>query len=88
MLALDRVSDESIVRRREGSICIVDLVDGEVSALLGDRELRMPAWAEPAISLLATGVAIEVGDLPGLDPNGRIVLARRLIREGLLEVVD
>ena len=87
-LALDRVSDESIVRSREGSICIVDLVDGEVSALLGDRELRMPAWAEPAISLVATGEAIEVGDLPGLDSNGRIVLARRLIREGLLEVVD
>ncbi len=88
LLAIDRVSDESIVRRREGSICIIDPVDEEVSALLGDRELRMPVLAGPAITLVATGEAIRVGDLPGLDENGRIVLARRLIREGLLEVVD
>ncbi len=88
LLALDRVSDQSIIRRREGSICIIDLVDGEVSALLGDRELRMPVWVEPALSLAAAGGAIQVGDLPGLDEDGRIVLARRLIREGLLEVLD
>jgi hypothetical protein len=48
----------------------------------------MPGWVEPAMAVLATGDTVHVGDLPGLDETGRIVLVRRLIREGLLEVVD
>jgi hypothetical protein len=75
------------VRRREGSICILETIDGELSVLLGDRELRMPARLEPAMADLATGEGIPVGGLPGLDAAGRLVLVRRLIREGLLEVV-
>ena len=88
MLALDRVDDGTLVRRREGSICVLENRDGELSVLLGDRELRMPGWVEPAISQLATGDTVSVGEIPGLDEPGRLVLARRLIKEGLLEVVD
>jgi uncharacterized RmlC-like cupin family protein len=87
VLTLDRVSDESIVRRREGSICVLEMLDGELSVFLGDRELRMPARIEPAMADLATGDSIPVADLPGLDAAGRLVLVRRLIREGLIEVV-
>jgi acetoacetate decarboxylase len=87
VLDLDQVSDETVVCRREGTICLIEMVDGELSVLLGDRELRMPAWAEPAMADLATGESIPVADLPGLDAGGRLVLVRRLIREGLLEVV-
>jgi hypothetical protein len=88
LLELDQVTGTSRVRRREVSICVLESIDGELSVLLGDRELRMPGWVEPAVSLLATGEAVLVGDLPDLDETGCIVLARRLIREGLLEVVD
>jgi hypothetical protein len=88
LLALDQLNEDSAVRRRKGSICVLEDIDGELSVLLGDRELRMPAWVEPAISRLATGDATLVGDLPGLDETGRVVLVRRLIREGLLEVLD
>lgn len=87
LLALDEVADDSKVIRRKGSICILEHIDGELSVLLGDRELRMPARVEPAVSMLAVGRSVAVSDLPGLDPNGRLVLVRRLIREGLLEVV-
>jgi hypothetical protein len=88
LLELDRVAENTTVRRREGSICVLETVGGELSILLGDRELRMPGWVEPAMAVLATGDAVQVGELPGLDETGRIVLVRRLIREGLLEVVD
>lgn len=86
LLALDEVDDESVVTRRKGSICVLEVVDGELSVLLGDRELRMPARVEPAMALLAEGAKVLVADLPGLDESGRLVLVRRLIREGLLEV--
>jgi hypothetical protein len=88
LLALDRTSDDSLVRRREGSICVLEMIDGQFSVLLGDRQLQMPRWLEPAMALVAEGGVCSVSDLPGLDEAGRIVLARRLIREGLLEVVD
>jgi uncharacterized RmlC-like cupin family protein len=88
LLELDRVNDAVSVQRREGTICVVETVGGDLSVLLGDRELRMPAWVEPAMRLVATGGTIGVSELPGLDETGRAVLVRRLIREGLLEVVD
>jgi hypothetical protein len=55
--------------------------------LLGDRELRMPAFVEPAMQIIAAGEVVTVGELPGLDEAGTLVLVRRLIREGLIEVV-
>lgn len=87
LLALGDVGDESTVARRGGAICTLEVVDGELSVLLGDRELRMPARIEPAVSVLASGERVVVADLPGLDRDGRLILVRRLIREGLLEVV-
>jgi bifunctional lysine-specific demethylase and histidyl-hydroxylase NO66 len=87
LLTLDEVDDETTVTRRPGSICVLDQVEGELSALLGDRELRLPLLAEPAMSVVAAEQTLVVGDLPGLDEPGRLVLVRRLIREGLLEVV-
>lgn len=87
LLDLDKIGDESVVTRRDGSICVLDTIDGELSVLLGDRELRMPGWVEPAMTLIAGGASVTVADLPGLDEAGRLALVRRLIREGLLEVV-
>lgn len=87
LLTLDEVADETTVARRGGSICVLGRVEGELSALLGDRELRMPLHTEPAMSLVAAEETFTVGDLPGLDEAGRLVLVKRLIREGLLEVV-
>lgn len=87
LLTLDEVDDKTTVGRRMGSICVLDRVDGELSVLLGDRELRLPLHAEPAMSLVAAEKTFVVGDLPGLDEAGRLVLVKRLIREGLLEVV-
>ena len=88
LLALDEVGEETVVTRRQGSVCVLDITDGELIVLLGDRELRMPPWVEPAMSRIASGGNVTVSDLPGLDEAGRLVLVRRLIREGLLEVID
>jgi lysine-specific demethylase/histidyl-hydroxylase NO66 len=52
-----------------------------------DRTLRMPLITEAAVAALATGELTRVGDLP-LAPDAQLVVARRLVREGVLEVVD
>ena len=89
LVALPGLSQDSTVGRRAGAMCEVELVDGELSVLLGDRELRMPAWAEPAVRTLASVDRLVIRELaPYLDDESRLVLARRLVREGLLEVLD
>jgi lysine-specific demethylase/histidyl-hydroxylase NO66 len=50
--------------------------------------LEMPAWVEPAVRALLDG-PVRLGDLPGrLSARSREVLARRLIREGVVVVAD
>jgi bifunctional lysine-specific demethylase and histidyl-hydroxylase NO66 len=88
VLDLGALGDHSIVRRRDTALCSFDTIDGELSVLLGDRELRMPVRLERPLRLLASGEPVEVQDLDRhLDEAGRLVLVRRLVVEGLLEVV-
>jgi hypothetical protein len=47
----------------------------------------MPAFCEPALRFVAGREAPFVpADVPGLDEASAVVLARRLVREGALEV--
>jgi len=63
--------------------------EGEVTVSLGNRTLRMPARCEPALRFVegAAG-AFAPADLPGLDETSALVLVRRLVREGVLEILD
>ena len=55
--------------------------------LLGDRSLRMPMRLQAPLEFVAAHDTFRVGDLePWLDPDSRLVVARRLVREGLLRV--
>jgi bifunctional lysine-specific demethylase and histidyl-hydroxylase NO66 len=86
---IDRIEDATLVRRRPGSVFEVSVEGGEASVLLGMRELRMPAFCEPALRLVARSAgSFRPADLPGLDDESRLVLVRRLVREGAVEVVD
>jgi lysine-specific demethylase/histidyl-hydroxylase NO66 len=86
---IDRIEDATLVRRRPGSVFELSVEGGEASVLLGMRELRMPAFCEPALRFVArSGESFRPADLPGLDDESRLVLVRRLVREGAVEVVD
>jgi bifunctional lysine-specific demethylase and histidyl-hydroxylase NO66 len=86
LLALDAVTDATVVRRRAGSVCRLQHDAGRPVLELGDRRLTFPGWVEPALRALLRRERFAVADLAGeLDPESRLVLVRRLIREGLLE---
>lgn len=78
--------EDSMLRRRPGHPC--ELVeDGDtVRLLLGDRVLRVPARVRAAVEVVAARRELTPVDLP-LDLASALVLCRRLVREGLLEVV-
>lgn len=85
---LARMTDGDRLRRRPGAVC--EVRGGEpVRLLLGDRELRVPGRLEPAVREIAARDSFAVGELAAhLDATSRLVLARRLVREGLLEILD
>jgi hypothetical protein len=57
--------------------------------LLGDRELRMPLRLTEPMELVSRRRAVTAGDLaPWLDEQSRLVVARRLVREGLLRIAE
>jgi bifunctional lysine-specific demethylase and histidyl-hydroxylase NO66 len=88
LLALEGIGEDTVVRRRPAVVCRLRQRENRLEVLLGDRVLHMPARLAPVMRMILARDRLAVGDLAGhLDPTSRLVLVRRLIREGLLEVV-
>jgi bifunctional lysine-specific demethylase and histidyl-hydroxylase NO66 len=88
--ALDAIGDATLVKRRAGTVAALRPADHDrLRLVLGDRVVVVPAAVEPAVRRLLDGAAHRVGDLSDmLDPPSRIVLVRRLVREGALRTVS
>jgi len=86
-IRLGSLDDHTTVRRRLGSVLAV-VPDGDrLRVLLGDREMRVPGWLRPALMYVEHHQQLTPADLGALlDPESSLVLVRRLVREGLLEV--
>jgi hypothetical protein len=85
LLALDELDDTTEVGRRPGAICHLRVAGGHLQLLLGDRTLTMPASLEPAVRQILDAASFRAADLEQLDGPSRLVLVRRLVREGLLQ---
>jgi bifunctional lysine-specific demethylase and histidyl-hydroxylase NO66 len=86
--ALRDLADDTPLRRRAGHPCVLVPEGARLRVLLGDRELTMPAHVEPAMSVVRGAGPFRPRDLAAhLDEQSRLVLCRRLVREGLLGVV-
>jgi bifunctional lysine-specific demethylase and histidyl-hydroxylase NO66 len=88
LLELDEIRDETRVCRRSGATGRIRTEADRVILVLGDRSLRLPVAAEKALRFVVEHDRFTVGELAAhLDAAGRLVLVRRLVREGLL-VID
>ncbi|HEX2192247.1 MAG TPA: cupin domain-containing protein [Acidimicrobiales bacterium] len=89
LVRLGTIADDTVVRRRPYTPCRLELGELSLDLVLGDRIVRMPARVAPAVELLLEKPTVAVGELDAwLDPDGRLLLVRRLVREGLLEQVE
>ena len=89
---LGRIDDDTVVTRRPGTVAQVRAVADErpprVRLTLGDRTVVLPAALDPVLRRLLGGGVHRVGDLAdALDHDSRLVLVRRLVREGALRTV-
>ncbi|MGD8194177.1 cupin domain-containing protein [Herbiconiux sp. P18] len=76
----------SCVRWRGSLHAAVDLsIDGEtVRIRTAQKTVSLPAEAEAAVHRLHEGGEVSLAELPGLDVASAVVVARRLLREGIL----
>jgi lysine-specific demethylase/histidyl-hydroxylase NO66 len=85
-MQLDGLSAETRLRRRPGKPCVLQPDGDRLHLLLGDRRLTVPARITEAVERART-LEVFTPDDVGLDEQSAVVLCRRLVREGLLEVV-
>ena len=84
---LGDLDDATPLARRPGAVCRVapGRTPDRLRVLLGDREVDVPAWLRPALDVVAAAETLAAKDLAEhLDEVSRLVLCRRLVREGLL----
>jgi hypothetical protein len=88
--ALAHLDVDTLVERRETVIADLDEDDGGLALVFEGKEIRFPAHAGPELrACFESEEPFRGADLPGeLDADGRVVLVRRLAREGFLRVVD
>jgi ribosomal protein L16 Arg81 hydroxylase len=84
---LDDMDEQVLVVRRRGATCALFADEKSLRVLLSDRELEMPLAAQPAMEEIASREHFRVRDLhEHLTAESALVLVKRLIREGLLQV--
>jgi lysine-specific demethylase/histidyl-hydroxylase NO66 len=90
--ALDELAAGTRVERRETVIAdLTETPDGRALALAFEgKHVRFPQFVRPELEyLLGATEPFAVDELPGgLDEAGRLVLVRRLVREGFLRLVE
>ena len=84
--AVDAIEDDTVLTVRPGAVCELERDGDRLMVLLGDRRLDMPGWLESAMRAVRSSDRFAVRDLtPAIaDAGSRLVLVRRLTREGLL----
>ena len=84
LAAADELTATTPLRLRHGFRAQVEM-DGECVRLdLVDRTINLPSDTADAIKTVLTGSRFTPGELPGLAADDRLVVARRLVREGVI----
>jgi len=87
LVGLDALGDDTVLTRRPTAACVLRRDGDRLLVLLGDRELRMPGRLTEPMELVRDTPSFRLADLsPWLDGESRIVVGRRLVREGLLRI--
>jgi bifunctional lysine-specific demethylase and histidyl-hydroxylase NO66 len=83
------LTPETVLRVRRRLRCALRPAAGDRVALVaGRRTHEFPGSTRAALAELLAAGELKVGDLPGLDPDDRLTLARRLVTEAIVTVPD
>ena len=88
---LDNLADlnpATLLRKRTGTLCYFYEEGEQVVLRFSGGTVSMPKRIQKSLEFILRSDWFTVASIPGLDAAGQLVLARRLIREGLLTIVD
>ena len=89
MATLDRLTIDSVVGARTSAVSYIRTAGESISVDCYGRKLTFPVHASDAVQFALSNSQFVVRKLPGdLDEKGKLVLVRRLIREGLVVAVS
>lgn len=81
------VTIDTVVSRRPGVDVAVTATGDVIELSLSGRTITLPRWTRPAVRHALTRKRLRVGDLPDdLDHDAKVVLVKRLLREGIVRV--
>ena len=84
---VDQLTIESVVGARSSAVFRIEKHGSSTSVHAFARKITFPAYADSALRFALSQPRFPIRDLPGnLDENGKLVLVRRLVREGLMVV--
>lgn len=85
LAALEQIGTDTKLAVRPHLIARVQVEQNSVSVRHFGRKITFPSHVAPAVRFALSQKPFAVRDLPGdLDDSGKLTLARRLVREGLL----
>jgi ribosomal protein L16 Arg81 hydroxylase len=79
-----KLSLETEVTPRSDLIYLLREADEKLVVMFGATEISFPGFVKDALSFALEDGPFAVRDLPQLDDEGKLVLVRRLLKEGLL----
>jgi hypothetical protein len=86
---IDRIDVNTVLERSKAMICRVIQDAASVSIQFPGNRMRAPKQLGPALEFISKASRFPVSDLPGgLSDNSKRTLAKRLVRDGLLKIVD
>lgn len=86
---LDNMTADSLLRRRGYALVRLTTTGDTIALSFQGKQITFPAHALEAVRFVAQHEQFRVGEIPDvLDEAGKLVLVKRLIREGLLAPVE
>lgn len=86
---IDRIDVNTVLEKSRAMVCRVIQEAASVSIQFPGSRMRTPKQLGPALEFISKASRFPVSALPGsLSDNSKLTLARRLVRDGLLKIVD
>ncbi|SDI94617.1 Cupin superfamily protein [Frankineae bacterium MT45] len=88
LAAADALTHSDSLRLRPALRARSTIEDEKLRLRLVDRTISLPVAAEAAVKCILTGAPFTPAELPGLDAEEQLVVARRLLRDGVVVPVS
>ncbi len=86
---IDRIDVNTVLERPKAMVCRVIPEANSISIQFPGTRMRTPKQLGPALEFIAMASRFKVGDLPGgLSDKSKLTVAKRLVRDGVLTIVD